>query len=483
MDRAAWNDEPAELAQRIIWNVQRLLQWIDAAASDQLASAGDPNELPAGTGQFASVSIGFDEREFGLVWWSGVQTVWGIAELSAVPDAERTWVVGAFLDPSGRELRRLQGSSLLESATRTQNAIWLKVPSLPVQPPYRSPTTWAELAQTLKDQALDLAAILEEAGTRFRASGRHNRRHTLLLGFPFAERIGEMPSRMHWLAIGGLDLASQTEKRNGFRPIEQTRRLWDRQIAISGNPLAWHRTTNWAPDQIRRRGAAEDEVCAKRMLILGAGSLGSAVADTLLRMGVTNIGIMDEERLEIGNLSRHILTMRELGHFKAVALAERLNASAPDAMVQAMPVNFPPSGAEPYTADLKSYDVIIDCTGADAVLEAMAKYPWDTERLFVSLSMTWQAEGLLAYAASEASFPAIDAKERFAATPAPPIEASVLQVDGIGCWNPVFPATADDVRTWAAIGAKFIRAAVLDRTRRACYWRRRANGGIDVIDA
>lgn len=44
-------------------------------------------------------------------------------------------------------------------------------------------------------------------------------------------------------------------------------------------------------------------------------------------------------------------------------------------------------------------------------------------------------------------------------------EEALDLMEGIGCWHPVFPASADDVRLWAAIGTKFIRRAVVERGR------------------
>lgn len=335
----------------------------------------------------------------------------------------------------------------------------------------------------LADQGIDLAEIIVGAGARFRAGTRTTTSHHLLIGFPYSSRVGEAPERIHWLAIGGLALAGRKEKRHGFRPREESRRLWDRQIAASNTPLRWLRTENWAPDQLQSRGGAAEGVIGKRILVIGAGSLGSAVAESLCRAGVLNLGVIDGEALNAGNLVRHALTMADVGHNKAEALARMLNATSPNAAVAGMPFRFTAKVGDEVAANIRSYDVVIDCTGSDDVLDDLATFEWGEEKLFISLSMTWRAEGLLAFCASDAHFPVIDAKDRFARAGAPLVRDEDANVEAIGCWHPVFPADAADVAQWAATGCKFVGGAIADPARRLLHFRRSEDGGVEVTRA
>ncbi|NRB57940.1 MAG: thiamine biosynthesis protein ThiF, partial [Salinicola sp.] len=129
------------------------------------------------------------------------------------------------------------------------------------------------------------------------------------------------------------------------------------------------------------------------------------------------------------------------------------------------------------------WNVVIDCTASDAVLKAMGNFAWVTERLFVSLSMTWEAKGMFAYSASETGFPAIDAMERFMAVSVPPATQRVGDMEGIGCWHPVFPAAADDVNLWGAIGSKFVRSAILNPQKLASLFVQQEDGSVDRSDA
>lgn len=61
----------------------------------------------------------------------------------------------------------------------------------------------------------------------------------------------------------------------------------------------------------------------------------------------------------------------------------------------------------------------------------MAEFDWGGEKIFVSLAMTWRAEGLLVFTASEAAFPAIDAKQSFNEMNVPPTDFGDARMEGL----------------------------------------------------
>ncbi|CRX67757.1 unnamed protein product [Stenotrophomonas maltophilia] len=194
------------------------------------------------------------------------------------------------------------------------------------------------------------------------------------------------------------------------------------------------------------------------------------------------MALLDEDTLAVGNLSRHLLTLSDVGQSKAQRMAKRLNAAMPDAQVTAMNFSFPPLNAEDARA-LSSWDVVVDCTASDAVLKAMEVFDWGVDRTFVSLAMTWQARGLFAYAATGASFPAAEVLARFLAAAPPGDLEDVGEMEGIGCWHPVFPATADDVNLWAAVGTKFVTRSIVDRKTVAALYKQHEDGSVERTDA
>ncbi|MBB3658424.1 hypothetical protein FHX15_003671 [Rhizobium sp. BK650] len=76
----------------------------------------------------------------------------------------------------------------------------------------------------------------------------------------------------------------------------------------------------------------------RRAVLIGAGSLGSTMAELLVREGFFEWTIVDDDALLPHNLSRHILERRHFGRLKAPSVAERLlsirSDVAPKAIVE-----------------------------------------------------------------------------------------------------------------------------------------------------
>lgn len=479
--RVSWNGQPEAIDEKIVWYVERLMLWIDAAAANELVVPGEPFELPSGPGQASFPVIGFVGSEDDLAFWSRRSGEWGWADLAKVPRALETYAVKVFRDSDLSEISPVRWGSFLSSAEPSATALWIALDRLPVLAPWELPRTWAALSKCLADAGVDLPDILARAGADRRRGDRNSSVLTLLLGFPLSGILGDPPLRFHWIALSGLELSGRETQKNGFRPVESARRLIDRAWAKSGASLIWLRSANWEPEELRTRSGSEYRILHRSMLLIGAGSLGSAVAENLVRMGVTDMGILDPDRLDVGNLTRHALGIDAVGHNKAEALTSALNMVMPDAVATSFPSSFPPS--ENSVADrIRSFDVIVDCTGADAVLDSMAEFDWGGEKVFVSLAMTWRAEGLLVYTASEAAFPTLDAKESFMEFDIPPTDLDDARMEGIGCWHPVFPATAANVRLWSAIGSKAVIRAIESPGRRREYFRQSADGTVEKVN-
>lgn len=72
-----------------------------------------------------------------------------------------------------------------------------------------------------------------------------------------------------------------------------------------------------------------DALRAAAVLVVGVGSLGSAVAAALAGYGVGRLDLLDPDRLEWHNTVRHVLDDRDIGRHKTDALASRLGARWP----------------------------------------------------------------------------------------------------------------------------------------------------------
>lgn len=83
----------------------------------------------------------------------------------------------------------------------------------------------------------------------------------------------------------------------------------------------------------QRAGVAARGLSAKKIVLVGAGSLGGEVAVLLARSRVGHLYIIDSDTLEDVNIGRHTLGATDLGKFKAEALANRINMDVPTAEV------------------------------------------------------------------------------------------------------------------------------------------------------
>ena len=476
--RFQWMEEPEELTDRILWRLNRLKQWVDAAALDSLAKKGDPLELPAFSGHSAYSQIGFVEKEDELGVWQSLIGKWGYASSSILQGTSDTRYIREFYNNEMKLIRRSEWSPSLCNNAKAKDIIWLMLPALPILQPWQAPRTWKELNQSFESLGLSLSQFLVEIGCSIRKVPRRLPPGILMLGFPLQENVGEEPQHIHWIAMRLIGISDSLSTRPGFRSTERNRRLWDHELSFSREPIKWVRTQNWTSSQLRTRGEISREVQTKKILVIGAGSLGSEVCENLVRMGVTSLGILDSDYIQVGNLSRHALTMSAVGSNKAEALVKHLNHILPDANARSFNCKFPPE-INSIKNSLRTYDIVVDCTGEDKVLKAMADFDWQSEKVFVSIAMGWRAEGLFAFAAHETIFPVVDAISHFNNSPSPEIDLTDARIEGVGCWHPVFPARADDVNLWAAIGTKFICRVVSTSQRVYEYFKLNPDGTVE----
>ena len=78
-----------------------------------------------------------------------------------------------------------------------------------------------------------------------------------------------------------------------------------------------------------------DALADKAVFVIGLGSVGSHIANELAESGVTRFYIMDHDRLEVGNIARHVAGLSHVGRFKPNAMADIIHEVNPYADVQA----------------------------------------------------------------------------------------------------------------------------------------------------
>jgi sulfur-carrier protein adenylyltransferase/sulfurtransferase len=106
--------------------------------------------------------------------------------------------------------------------------------------------------------------------------------------------------------------------------------------------------------------AGQQKLLESKVLLLGAGGLGSPAALYLAAAGVGTLGIVDMDVVDASNLQRQILhNMERIGDRKVDSAKKTLTALNPDVDVVTYDVRF---GADNILDIIEGYDVILDGT-------------------------------------------------------------------------------------------------------------------------
>jgi len=104
--------------------------------------------------------------------------------------------------------------------------------------------------------------------------------------------------------------------------------------------------------------AGQERLSRGRVLVVGAGGLGSPVLAYLAAAGVGRIIVIDDDTVDVTNLQRQILyDTVDVGASKAQRAADRLRALNPQIAVDALPIRFDAANAREL---VRLVDVVVD---------------------------------------------------------------------------------------------------------------------------
>jgi molybdopterin-synthase adenylyltransferase len=106
--------------------------------------------------------------------------------------------------------------------------------------------------------------------------------------------------------------------------------------------------------------AHQQILAASRVLVLGLGGLGSAVAPYLASSGFGTLVLADFDRVSLDNLQRQVLyRVSDIGHFKSEAAAATLRSLNPHVQFEVCTDRW--SESECATV-IQKVDIVVDCT-------------------------------------------------------------------------------------------------------------------------
>lgn len=456
-NRNAIPQEPGTTIERIVWHINRALEWLESAATDRLSMPGAIFELPDfNFGKFATSAIlAYSENDRSLEHWQKSSKSSGIVEL-AVINSSRIFLAKRFLDEKKREvIYEPEFGGYLSAINAVIPAMWIMLPGLPVVNQWQAPSTVGELQQACEGFGIDLNALLEPLWSKL----NEQQASILLAGSPIPRKIGNAASYVHWQALVMGDMPRGRNSRALQSAVKH-------HMKMEKHELSWlAKSENWDANEIQRRGRLAQELCDTKILLLGAGALGSDIAETLVRMGVQNMCIVDNERLEAGNLVRHTLTMENLSEMKSLAIARRLNVCNPSAKISFIEARLPDPASDELADAIKDADIIIDVTANDEVLKCMPLTNVKEDALFVSCSLGLEAKKFFFYSRAAKEVTWQDFEEWFAPYRSEQDElAQKMELPrGMGCWHPLTPARLNRIHYMSGIAVEYIEQVFQDR--------------------
>lgn len=170
-------------------------------------------------------------------------------------------------------------------------------------------------------------------------------------------------------------------------------------------PLSDEELDRYARHLVLRQvgGPGQAKIRRARVLVVGAGGLGSPVALYLAAAGIGRIGLVDDDAVSLSNLQRQILfRTADVGRPKVEAGAETLNALNPGVRIDIHPVRLTAANAMELIED---YDIVADGSDNFATRFLLNDACFFAKKPLVSAAVT-EFEGQLAtYRAWEPGLP------------------------------------------------------------------------------
>ncbi|WP_029232302.1 tRNA threonylcarbamoyladenosine dehydratase [Butyrivibrio sp. VCB2006] len=104
---------------------------------------------------------------------------------------------------------------------------------------------------------------------------------------------------------------------------------------------------------------AVNKLAGKRVAIFGVGGVGGYVCEALVRSGIGEFDICDDDKVALSNLNRQIIALHStVGRYKVEVMKERMQDINPDVKVNVHQCFFLPENADQFP--FEDYDYVID---------------------------------------------------------------------------------------------------------------------------
>lgn len=299
----------------------------------------------------------------------------------------------------------------------------------------------------------ELAAVMPDPGSAMLRLAK-------ALGKRLAAIDGDIPAAVRFLGRDGMPewqffRFQKPAKVNSALLAPTDEELIER---LRGYPIVAVHSSRIAPDAffLRNSGRMPREVLQdKHIVVMGLGAVGSEVADCIAKAGVGHLTLVDYDKLELGNVVRHLTGIESIGQFKCNAVGLRATYHNPYATidVDADATDFDWSAADAGAVAVSSIaDDNIESLISELAVQAnrtvyfaRALRGGKAARIFRVQPETDPCMHCLALYQSDAESP-------FPRVP----DDETLPVMATECNNPIRPGSAADLKLIAGLAARIV---------------------------
>jgi len=245
------------------------------------------------------------------------------------------------------------------------------------------------------------------------------------------------------------------------------------EIRVNSDNISWAKVFDSSYNYFFGRGKLSEKITESRILIIGIGAVGSMVAKTLARCGCRFLDLADYDIKIPENVCRSEYTFSHGVSEKVFELGYNLICTSPFVTIntfntqniffEMIKSNY--KKRDNYlecTRLLNSYDLIFDCTTDDDLMYVLDSFDLNCD--IINLSISNHAKDLVCafypniYNFVCAAFKKVN-KEN---------DLSDLH-EPVGCWNPTFKASYNDVNFLVQAAIKQINKIYLNKTIRSNF--------------
>ena len=214
-----------------------------------------------------------------------------------------------------------------KSSEKFQKGIYVWLPLEPIVKYRRPPIYFYELEEVLKKHNLSIKNIIDKI-FKFKHRGS-----VVIIGFPIKEKNKDLPAGIQWQGFV-LDISDfyriLTKKRKGsrikfWRYYESSK---DEFLdSVKNEKIVYMDSLNCSKQYMYSRIGGVTKI--NNYIIFGCGAIGSHIAFQLARAGCNRLSLCDSDRVEPGNICRHVLDFGDVRKSKAIELCARLSSINP----------------------------------------------------------------------------------------------------------------------------------------------------------